>query len=133
GRLVGVQSRGGDPGMEIIRLVWPDLEPFGDTAAEVVAEARRQLGDTDLEFPTLEPEDAVVRYEMHTMPSESAEHIGTSSVLATWNAAASVAQSDEASLSAAMRSGAWEEATRRVMARHPTVWFEDDVFVISRP
>ncbi|HJR91565.1 MAG TPA: hypothetical protein VJ938_03930 [Acidimicrobiia bacterium] len=133
GRLVGIQSRGRDPGMEIVRRVWPDLEPFGDSAADVVAEARRQLADTDLEFPELDPDDAVVRYEMHTMPSESAEHIGTSSVLATWNAAAYVAQIDESRLSEAMRSGAWERATREVMARHPTVWFEDEVFVISRP
>lgn len=133
GRLVGIHSRGHDPGMEIIRRVWPDEEPFQHGAADVVAEARRQMADTDLEFPMLEPGEALVRYEMHHMPSESAEHIGTSSVLATWNAAAYVAQIDEERLSEGMRSGAWEEATRAVMERHPTVWFEDEVYVIARP
>ena len=32
---------------------------------------------------------------MHYLPSEDAEHIGTSSLLATWNAATYVAQIDE--------------------------------------
>jgi hypothetical protein len=133
GRLVGIHSRGRDPGMEIIRRVWPEEEPFRHRAADVVAEARRRLADTDVEFPMLEPGEELVRYEMHHMPSESAEHIGTSSVLATWNAAAYVAQIDEARLSEAMSSGAWAEATRAVMEKHPTVWFEDEVYVIARP
>ncbi|MGH8911489.1 MAG: hypothetical protein ACRDVD_03180, partial [Acidimicrobiia bacterium] len=133
GRLVGIHSRGQDPGMEIIRRVWPHENPFRDSAADILAEARRQLADTDLEFPDLSPADSVVRYEMHTMPSESAEHIGTSSILATWNAAAYVAQIDEERLSEAMRSGAWEAATRAVMEQHPTVWFEDEVYLITRP
>lgn len=132
GRLVGIQSKGEDPGMEIIRRVWPDEEPFRHRAADVVAEARRQLAGTGLVIADPDPDD-VVRYEMHTMPSELSEHIGTSSVLATWNAAAYVSQIDEDRLAEAMRSGAWEKATRAVVARHPIVWFEDEVFLIVRP
>ncbi|CAN5842298.1 hypothetical protein BH23ACT5_BH23ACT5_23710 [soil metagenome] len=133
GRLVGIHSRGRDPGMEIIRRVWPDENPFRDGADEIRREAAAQLAGTDLEFPEPSPEDALIRYEMHTMPSESAEHIGTSSILATWNAAAYVAQIDERRLSEAMRSGAWEEATRAIMESHPTVWFENEVYVVIRP
>lgn len=132
GRLIGVHSTGQDPGMEVIRGVWPDEDPFLHGRHEIIEEARRRLSDPSLQFPELSDEEATIRYEMHTMPSESAEHIGTSSVLATWNAAAYVAQIDEARLSHAMRSGAWEEATRRVMERYPTVWFEDEAYVIVR-
>lgn len=133
GRLVGVHSRGDDPGMEIIQRVWPDADPFPHDTAEIRAEAERQLADTDLEFPDLAPGEETVRYEMHRMPSESAEHIGTSSILATWNAASYVAQIPEARLAEAIHSGAWETATRAVMERHPTVWFENDVYLIVRP
>ena len=28
GRLLGVHSHGGDPGLEIIREIWPDENPF---------------------------------------------------------------------------------------------------------
>lgn len=132
GRLVGVHSTGDDPGMEIIRGVWPEENPFTHGRREILAEARRQLGDDAFRFPELSDDEATIRYEMHTMPSESAEHIGTSSVLATWNAAAYVAQIDETRLSEAMRTGAWEKATRAVMERHPRVWFEDEAYLILR-
>ncbi len=132
GRLVGVHSTGNDPGMEIIRGVWPDEDTFRHGRRDILAEARRRLGEVDYRYPGLSDEDATIRYEMHTMPSESAEHIGTSSVLATWNAAAYVAQIDEARLSEAMRTGAWEKATRAVMERHPRVWFEDETYLIVR-
>lgn len=131
GRLVGVHSRGRDPGMEIIRGVWPEEDPFAHGRDEIVAAAREELGDDDFEFPELHGSD-LVRYEVHTMPSESAEHIGTSSVLATWNAAAYVAQIDEERLSTAMHSGAWERATRAIMEKYPTVWFEDEAYCIVR-
>lgn len=130
GRLIGVHSTGRDPGMEIIREVWPEEDPFQHGGEEVLAELRHQVDDPALEFP--DPVERYVRYEMHAMPSESTEHIGTSSVLATWNAAAYVAQIDEKRLSEAMRSGAWEEATRRVMRKHTEIWFEDEVFLVVR-
>lgn len=132
GRLIGIHSTGDDPGMEIIREVWPSEDPFQHRRDEILAELRRQVDDPDLNFPVLGAEEGRVRYEMHAMPSESAEHIGTSSVLAAWNAAAYVAQIDEGRLSEAMRSGAWEDATRRVMGRHPRIWFEDEVYVTVR-
>ncbi|MGA7272155.1 MAG: hypothetical protein WB239_13870 [Acidimicrobiia bacterium] len=132
GRLVGIHARGGDPGMEIITGVWPDESPFPHGRDQILAEARTQLSGEGFEFSVPEQGD-VVRYHMHTMPSEAAEHIGTSSIMATWNAAVYVAQIDEERLAEAMRSGAWEAATRSVMERHPTVWFEDEVYLITRP
>lgn len=135
GRLIGIHSRGGDPGLDIIRGVWPDENPFVHGRHEILAEARRQLTnpeDSDLAFPALSDEEGIIRYEMHSMPSESAENIGTSSILATWNAAAYVAQIDEERLSEAMRSGSYEAATRRVMEQVPTVWFEDEAYLITR-
>lgn len=132
GRLIGIHATGRDPGMEIIRNVWPDERPFGHTGKEVVAELLRQVDDPCLEPIDLDPAETVVRYEMHAMPSESAEHIGTSSLLATWNAAAYVAQIDEPRLSEAMHTGAWEEAVRTVMETEPRIWFEDEAFVVRR-
>lgn len=131
GRLVGVHSRGRDPGMEIIEAVWPDGNPFEHGRDEIVATAREMMGEEEFEYPAWDDGD-LVRYEVHRMPSESAEHIGTSSVIATWNAAAYVAQIDENRLADAMHSGAWEQATRDVMEKYPTVWFEDETYLIVR-
>jgi hypothetical protein len=77
-------------------------------------------------------DQAFLRYELHAMPSARSEHIGTSSVLAAWSAATYVAQIDELRLTEAVGSGAYLEATQEVLRRHGAVWFNDEVYVISR-
>jgi hypothetical protein len=135
GHLVVVHAHGNDPGLEIIRNVWPGENPFRTGRAELLAEASRQLSDpedADLLFVDQPDEEAIFRYELHAMPSERTEHIGTGLTLAAWNAAAYVAQIDEARLAAAMASGAYVEATRDVLERYGGVWFNDEAYVISR-
>jgi hypothetical protein len=66
------------------------------------------------------------------MPSVRSEHIGTSTTLAAWSAAAYVAQIDEARLAEATVSGAYLEATHEVLRRRRAVWFNDEAFVIRR-
>jgi hypothetical protein len=135
GHLVVVHAHGNDPGLEIIRNIWPGEDPFRTGRAELLAEASRQLSDpedADLLFGDQPDEEAIFRYELHAMPSERTEHIGTGLTLAAWNAAAYVAQIDEARLAAAMASGAYVEATRDVLERYGGVWFNDEAYVISR-
>jgi hypothetical protein len=98
-------------------------------------EARRQLSappDTDLVYPRLTDAEAIFRYELHAMPSERTEHIGTGLTLAAWNAAVYVAQIDEERLSEAMTSGAYVPATRSVLERYGGVWFNDEAYLITR-
>jgi hypothetical protein len=133
GRLIGVQAAGDDPGMEIIHGVWPEEKPFPHRGSEVVAEAARQLsGEEDLLFPALREEEAIFRFSLHTMPSEEAARIGTSSVVAAWNAATYVAQIDETRLAQAMSTGLYLDATRKVMEKHGQIWWNDELFVICR-
>lgn len=135
GRMVVIHAHGDDPGLEIIRGVWPDENPFLTGRAELLAEARRQLSspdDADLVFPELSDNEAIFKYELHAMPSERTEHIGTGLTLAAWNAAAYVAQIDEARLSQAMDSGAYVPATRDVLERYGGVWFNDEAYLITR-
>jgi len=121
--------------LEIIRGVWPDEDPFQTGRAELVAEARRQLGspeDASLVYPETSDDEAIFSYELHAMPSERTEHIGTGLTLAAWNAAAYVAQIDEKRLSEAISSGAYVPATRDVLERYGRVWFNDEAYVIAR-
>jgi hypothetical protein len=135
GRMVVVHAHGNDPGLEIIRGVWPDEDPF-QTNRHVLAEAARshlvEPGDEDLVFESIPDEEAIIRYQLHAMPSEVQEHIGTSLIVAAWNAAAYVAQIDEERLSEALGSGRYVPATRSVIQRYEGVWFNDEAFVISR-
>ncbi len=135
GRLIVVHAHGDDPGLEIIRGVWPDEDPFRTGRAELIEEARRQLSepdDEDLGYPEMNDDEAIFRYELHAMPSEHTEHIGTGLILAAWNAAAYVAQIDEERLAEAMRSGAYVSAVRDVLERYGGVWFNDEAYVITR-
>ena len=134
GRMIPVQSTGQDPGMEIIRKVWPDEEPFktpGPMLLEVLmprlAEAfpdRRYSGDIR--------RTNLFRYGLHVMPTEVREHIGTSTLLAAWNAAVYVAQIDDRQVTEAMTSGVYLDATTEVLARHGGLWFIDESFVVVR-
>ena len=133
GRLVGVHARGDDPGLEIIRSVWPGEDPFRHRRQAILAEAATQLSDhDDLSFPELSDADAVFQFRLHTMPSEEAEHIGTSSIVAAWNAATYVAQIDEARLAEATSTGVYLDATRHVMQRYGGVWWNNERYLITR-
>ena len=135
GRLIVIHSHGHDPGLEIIQGVWPDEDPFQTNRHDLLDEANHQLsepGDENLVFETLTDEEAIFRYELHAMPSEVKEHIGTSLIVAAWSAAAYVAQIDEDRLAEAVASGAYVDATRDVIRRHEGVWFYDEAYVIHR-
>ncbi len=134
GRLVAVQSFGDDPGLEIIRCIWPDEEPFRHKSRDLVAGLRAALG-TDAGAFTFEGDaeaDSMFRYQMYMLPSEVAGSIGTSTLLAAWNAAVYVAQIEDGRLAKAMSQSQYLEATADVLHRHGGLWFNDESFVVSR-
>jgi hypothetical protein len=69
---------------------------------------------------------------MHTLPDEISESIGTSTLFAAWNAAIYVAQIEDERLEPVVSSGAYLDATSKILHRHNGIWFNDEVFVISR-
>jgi hypothetical protein len=134
GRLLAIQSYGHDPGLEIVRQLWPQEQPFQVSRHELLATLRRELGrearDYDLEAA---PDgEAIFRYHMHTLPSEIGDRIGTSTLFAAWNAAIYVNQIEDERLDAVVTSGAYLEATQRVLQRYGGLWFNDEAFVVVR-
>ena len=134
GRMITIQSTGQDPGMEIIRKVWPGEEPFR-TPGPMLAEAL--LRNLEAEIPervyvSENESGALFRYRLHVMPNEVKEHIGTSTLLAAWNAAVYVAQIDDARVTEAMSSSSYLHSTAEVLARHGGLWFTDESFVVMR-
>ena len=134
GRLLAIQSWGRDPGLEIIRQLWPEERPFQVDRHELLAALRRELGRDarDFNLTALPDERAVFRYEMHTLPSEIGDRIGTSTLFAAWNAAIYVNQIEDERLDAVVTNGAYLEATQRVLQAHGGLWFKDKAFVVSR-
>ena len=69
---------------------------------------------------------------MHTLPTEIADSIGTSTLFAAWNAAVYVAQIEDERLAAALGERAYLDATREVLQEHGGLWFLDESYVVSR-
>jgi hypothetical protein len=72
---------------------------------------------------------------MHTLPDEIGQDdvlIGTSTLLAAWNAAVYVAQIDDARVTEAMSGPGYLEATRAVLRRYGELWFNDESYLINR-
>ncbi len=97
GRLIAIHSHGQDPGMEIIQKVWPDDNPFIHDRHQILKAVKHELGAAgrDLNFNAYADNRSLFRYEMHTLPSEISESIGTSTLFAAWNAAIYVAQVED--------------------------------------
>ena len=135
GRMVVIQAAGGDPGMEIIHQIWPDEEPFATPRKLLLDTLRQTLGNTEPEM--LYPDASVARsrfsYQLQLNPDETESSIGTSTLLAGWNAAAYVAQIEDQRLTDAMSHAKYLEATRKVLLRHHGLWFNNECFVVAKP
>ena len=134
GRLIGIHSRGQDPGLEIVQRVWPGENPFQTDRHQLLRATKTVLGvdARGYSFNAYADRRALFRYEMHTLPSEISSSIGTSTLLAAWNAAVYVAQIEDPRLAEAMASGAYLDATRDVLCRHGKLWFQNESYVIAR-
>jgi len=134
GRLIGIHSRGGDPGLEIVREVWPSESPFRSNRHEIVHETRKMLGSDgrDLTFDAMTDARSVFRFDMHTLPNELTGSIGTSTLLAAWNAAIYVAQIEDRRVAEAFRDSRFLAATDAVLKKRSGLWFFDESYVISR-
>jgi hypothetical protein len=134
GRLLAIQSWGHDPGLEIIQRLWPDENPFQVDRSQLIMALKAELGRDAREYQlnALPDEKSIFRYEMHTLPSEIGDRIGTSTLFAAWNAAIYVNQIEDERLDTVATTGAYLSATQQVLQKHGGLWFNDETFVVSR-
>jgi SAM-dependent methyltransferase len=135
GRLLGIHSAGHDPGHEIVRQVWPDEDPFATPAQAMLDAVRAALGEEASQFAFEPVTGEPLRYHMHTLPDEIDSEealIGTSTLLAAWNAATYVAQIEDDRLARAMSNSAYLDATRAVLKKYGALWFDDESYLIVR-
>jgi hypothetical protein len=134
GRLLGIHSCGRDPGLEIVQKVWPGESPFQTDRHDIIRAVRTELGRDarHFNFNAYADQRAVFRYDMHTLPTEIADSVGTSTLLAAWNAAVYVAQIDDERLAEVVSTRRYLDATREVLQAHGQLWFLDESYAISR-
>ena len=116
------------PYLEDIASVW--IYPSDETAYSLKERLARK--HRDLNFNAYSDQRAVFRYDMHTLPSEVSNSIGTSTLLAAWNAAIYVGQIDDDRLDEVIASRNYLDVTSDILHKHGGLWFYDESFVISR-
>jgi hypothetical protein len=134
GRLLVIQSIGRDPGLEVIQALWPGENPFRVDRHELLKALTEELGEDATLFDLTDPSDekALFRYEMHTLPSEIGDRIGTSTTFAAWNAVIYVNQIEDERLDSVTADGSYLQATRDVLHKYGGLWFNDEAFVVTR-
>jgi hypothetical protein len=134
GRLLAIHSHGNDPGLEIIQKIWPSENPFMHDRHQILKQVKQELGGAgrDLNFNAYADARSLFRYDMHTLPHEVTNAIGTSTLFAAWNAAVYVAQIEDQRLEEVISDRRYLEATREVLMKHGGLWFWDESYVISR-
>jgi hypothetical protein len=134
GRLLTIQSYGQDPALEVIDSLWPGENPFQVDRHALLAALREELGPETEHFDLSDPSDAdaLFRYEMHTLPSEIGDRIGTSTTFAAWNAVIYVNQIEDERLDSVVQDNSYLQATRDVLHKYGGLWFNDEAFVVER-
>jgi hypothetical protein len=134
GRLLAIQSYGRDPALEVVQRLWPDENPFQVNRFAILDALRKALGDEAKQFDLAAPpdEESIFQYQMHTLPSEIDDRIGTSTLFAAWNAVIYVNQIEDERLEPVVHTGSYLEATQEVLQEHGGLWFNDESFVVSR-
>jgi hypothetical protein len=134
GRLLTIQSYGNDPALEVVQQLWPDENPFQVNRAALLKALRAELGREARNFDLRLPADneALFQYQMHTLPSEIGDRIGTSTLFAAWNAVIYVNQIGDERLDPVVTTGSYLEATQAVLQKYGGLWFNDEAFVVTR-
>ncbi len=129
-----VQSIGRDPALEVVQTLWPQREPVPGRPPRAARRAGEELGHDAGGFDLGDPPDdrAIFRYEMHTLPSEIGDRIGTSTLFAAWNAVIYVNQIEDERLDPVTADGSYLEATHDVLQKYGGLWFNDEAFVVTR-
>jgi hypothetical protein len=134
GRLLAIQSWGDDPGLEIVQKLWPGEDPFQVDRHQLLQALAEELGREADHYDLTDPPDdeAVFRYQMHTLPSEIGDRIGTSTLFAAWNAVIYVNQIEDERLASVLGGGQYLEATQEILHKYGGLWFNDEAFVVTR-
>jgi hypothetical protein len=134
GRMVAVQSTGKDPGMDIVRAVWPQENPFQTPRRMLLDVLKKEMkGERrNLRYYPYSDSRSLFRYELHTLANEISSNIGTSTLLAAWNAAVYVAQIEDAKLMKVLRQGGYLEQTEKILRAHDGLWFTNELFAVAR-
>ena len=117
-----------------MQRIWPDENPFQVRRHELLAALEEQLGRSPAASSSRRRSDteSLFRYQMHTLPSEIGDRIGTSTLFAAWNAIIYVNQIEDERLESVLRTAPYLPTIQDVLQKYNGLWFNDESFVVAR-
>ena len=115
---------------EVDAIVTPHLDKAFELSPDS-AEAIAVRGYHHLRRHRYEEAKANFDRALQLNPNDVETMIGTSTLMAGWNAAVYVAQVDETRLNEAMSTGDYLDVTAEVLHEHQGLWFNNECFVVS--
>jgi hypothetical protein len=135
GRMLVIQSYGQDPAHDVVKRIWEDEAPVFVRRQELINALRSSLGENKRNFTFTGATDktSLFRFDMHTLPIDPDNDIGTPTLLAAWNNLVYVCQVPEKSVDAVMKKdGNFLKVTTDVINEYGGLWFINESFVMKR-
>ena len=130
GKLILVHALGNDSGMEIIKKVWPDENPFPSLSSDIIAYLKKILdGDLLRKLKLHSPE--TFRYNLRALPNEIENGIATSLIFSSWNAATYVDQINNENVMKAEQNGQYVQYIQEIIKKYGGLWFNNEMIVIE--
>ena len=130
GKLILIHSCGNDPGMEIIKNIWPDENPFPSLAKDIISYIKDN-NEKDLLKKLIFNNPEIFQYYLRSLPNEIENSIATSLIFSSWNAATYVGQIDNEKIITAEKTGLYIKHVQEILKKYDGLWFNDEMLVIE--
>ena len=130
GKLALIHACGDDAGMEIIKKIWPDENPFPSLSKEIVDNLRNQLKKEQLKKIIFNNPEKF-RYNLRALPNEIENGIATSLIFSSWNASTYVAQINDENIIKAEKEGKYLKHIQQTIKKHDGLWFNNEILIIE--
>jgi hypothetical protein len=135
GRMLVIQSYGHDPAHEVVKRVWKNDVTQFVRRQEIINTLRLSLGDAKRQYTFTGATDktSLFRFDMHTLPIDPHNEIGTSTLLAAWNDLVYVYQVPGEKIDAVIaKNKNYLKVTTDVINEYDGLWFINESFVMKR-
>jgi len=130
GKLLLFHSFGNDSGLEIIKNIWPEENPFPSLASDIVENVKKIFeNDFIKNFKFHSPE--TFRYNLRALPNEIENGISTSLIFSSWNAITYVCQINNEKIIEAEKNYLYVQPVQEVIRKYNGLWFNDEMLVIE--
>lgn len=136
GKMLVIQSHDQNPAREILDEFWSRKEVPIESRERLIQSLKKMLSTNrgDYRFSGITDNKSLFRYDMHSLPRDPHEHIGTAALQNAWDNAVYVGQVPHNLVDKIVRDPTkrYIDVTRDVIEKNQGLWFTNESFVVTR-